>query len=111
VVIHFVYANFDLGFDLDRPCIGIFSGAELKFHITMMLMKLPGSEPDFVLSKITRPQWLEQILTVPSSSSQRSSTVRFSKGEVILHCFSYNELDSSQRLQLLNTSLVSSNVR
>jgi hypothetical protein len=54
-------------------------------------MKLPGSEPDFFLSKITRPQWLEQILTVPSSSSQRSSTVRFSKGEVILHCFSYNE--------------------
>jgi hypothetical protein len=31
-----IYANLDLGFDLDRPCIGIFSGAELKFHITMM---------------------------------------------------------------------------
>ena len=23
------------------------------------VMKLPGSEPDFFLSKITRPQWLE----------------------------------------------------
>jgi len=38
-------------------------------------MKLSQVRTRFFLTEITEPRWLEHILTVPSSLSQRSSTV------------------------------------